>query len=213
MKINEGSMVKRSIVLMVGMMAGPSLLTGQEHHPPESGAASEAQPGPDMSQMMDMEMCMKMMGGQGMMGGEGMMGGQGMMGAQPATLLGQKEALGLSEPQIERLEALRKRAFESRDRHMSEMSRLGQNISSALAETPPDLDRFETLIGEQAEMHVQTQVGRARLSQEAISILTDEQRSNLRYGTRLMRSMMGRMTEGAVDSKAEPHQHGGDSRN
>jgi len=208
-----------ALALMIGVAAGPNVLTAQSHHP-EAGPTMGASPTEmDMNQMRGM--CQQMMsttstmgmrdggarGEMGMMGGRSMMDGQSTMGPQPSMLLGQREALELSGEQIERLEAMKERATERRASHMVEMKLLAEEITAVSGENAPDLDRLESLLSQQAEAHVGMRVGKARMAQETMSLLTTEQRSNLRYGMHLMRSMMQNMGEKMGSSESRPHEH------
>ncbi len=132
---------------------------------------------------------MQMGGGQGMMG---MMGQMGMMaGPGPAFILKQKEALNLSESQVQRLEALQKEQAQAREAHMKEVAPLHKQAVESLQGDKPDLARYESALKKLAEHHVKMQVEAAQLSQTTLEALTPEQRSNVRYGMRLMQEMMG----------------------
>lgn len=207
-----------AVALTVGTVAGTDVLGGQQHHPRDTAAAG-VPAGHHTMQMQMMAMCHGMMGGegmmsQGMMSEQGMMADQGMMAVmspQPAMLLHQREALGLTDDQVERLEEMGEEASASAESHMAEMERLNGEIRATLAAEAPDLGRLETLLEDRAETQVEMQLERARRSQEARSLLTEQQRSNLRYGTALMRGMMRRMMERMPmeDGGTGPHPRGG----
>jgi len=211
-------LTRTALALMVGVVAGPTALTAQSHNPMEDSAAGPAGMGRDVTQMTGMceQMSgrMGMMSGQGMMGGQSMMSGPGMMGPQPMMLLKQREALGLSADQIERLEAMKERASVHRASRMTEMRRFDEDVAAATGEDTPDLARLETMLSKQAQGHVRMRVGQARMAQEALSVLTVEQRSNLRYGMQLMQSMMRSMHGAGAEADADsgPHQHDGTPR-
>jgi hypothetical protein len=106
-----------ALVLMMGAATVPAVYAQdnageadadahRQHHPAEAETDVPGQTG----------MMGKMMGK--------MMGQGGMMGSRPAAILGQKDALGLDESQIERLEALENQIAEMREGHMESMKSL-----------------------------------------------------------------------------------------
>ncbi len=119
--------------------------------------------------------------------------GQGMMGMMacpsPSLILRQKEALNLTESQVERLEAIQKEVAEARETDMGQVRPLHMQVMQALEGDEPDFSAYETALKELADHHVNMQVGMARASQRALELLSSEQRSNVRYGMRLMREM------------------------
>ncbi len=135
--------------------------------------------------------------GQGMMG---MMSGPG-----PEIVLMQKDALALSESQVERLQALASEAKEARQEHLQEIQPLHQQAQAALAGDTPDLAAYESALRAAAEHQVALQLQAARQFQQALAVLTPEQRSNLRYGMRLMHGMMsGGMMGGMMQGGGMP---------
>ncbi len=104
-------MTKSSVfaLLLAGGLMLPGTLRAQhaQHHPQGQDQPQQGMMGQGMM-------------GQGMMGqGHGMMG-MGMMSAPgPRMILMQKDALGLSESQVERLEALREEVNQARQSLMS----------------------------------------------------------------------------------------------
>ncbi len=178
-------------LLLAGGLAMPEMLSAQSHeqHHPQ---------GQERSQQGMMQQ------GQGMMGmmgqGHGMLGMMGMAaGPGPGMILRQKEALNLNESQIQRLEALEDQLAEARETHMKEVPPLRTQAMEAVKGEKPDLSNYESALKKLAEHHVRMQVEQARFSQQALDVLTPEQRSNVRFGMHLMREMMGgRMMQGGV---------------
>ncbi len=162
-------------LLLVGLLAIPGAALAQGHH------------GRRGQQMMGMGQ------GQGMMDAGMMQGGMmGMMtGPTPSHILRQKEALNLTAPQVERLEAIEKEMAEAREAHMKAVMPLKEQVTKALEGDKPDLSRYESALKKLADVHVKMQVDMARFSQQALEVLTAEQRSNVRYGMHVMRDMMG----------------------
>ncbi len=77
------------------------------------------------------------------------------------------------------------------------MGPLHQQLMEAQQAEAPDLERIEGVLERLAEVHVQGHLQMLRLGQQAMEVLTPEQRANVRYGMRLMgeamRSGMGPM--------------------
>lgn len=158
--------------------AGLSAQGHQAHHPQTDGARAPS----------------GMMGG-GMMGQQSsMMSGQmmsSMMDPGPRMLLHQQDVLDLSQEQIQQLEQLQARAEELHSTHRSEMTSVRDQLQELRGSDALDLERYESLLREQADLRVDMQVQAARIHREAFEVLTDEQRSNVRYGMRMMRSESG----------------------
>lgn len=167
---------RAALAVMVGLFGSATGLEAQEQAQESPASMQARMDGHDTAEMIGR--CRRMMGMMGMMGGVGMMGenGQRMMSPQPAELLRQREALGLTDEQIERLEALAERTSQNAETHMAEMDRLSAEITGVLAADAPDLDRLETLLRERAEGHVRMQLAQVRWSREARSVLTEQQR-------------------------------------
>ncbi len=160
-------MKRKTVALVVaGVLAFPGLILAQGHQAQEE----QAQPG-----MMGMA--------QGMMGM--------MTCPSPSLILKQKEALSLTESQVERLDAIQKEATEAREAHMGQVRPLHMQAMKALEGDKPDFSAYETALRKLADHHVNMQVGMARASQRALEVLSPEQRSNVRYGMRLTREMRG----------------------
>lgn len=163
-----------AILTVLGLLAVPTALEAQAHRHQRQGPPETC---PQMGMM------------QRGMGQPAMMGGA--MSHGPAFILRQKEALGLSESQVERLEALQSRLSDSHEAHMERIAPLHERAMSALHADEPDLAGYESALNELAEHHVQMQLEAARTSREALEVLTPEQRSNVRYAMRLMGQMRG----------------------
>lgn len=119
-----------------------------------------------------------------------------MMGRPgPGLVLSQKDALSLNESQVERLQALEKQVAETREALVQQIPPLQEQAQQALRGANPDLSRYESALEKLAERQVKAQVEAARLSQQALEVLTPEQRSNVRYTMRMQGGMMrGGMT-------------------
>lgn len=109
----------------------------------------------------------------------------------PAMLLRQRDALELSNEQIERLEELEGRVDDLHSAHMSELAPVREQLKALHGSEEFDKDRYEELLKRQANLRVEMMVEIADVHQASFTVLTDEQKSNVRYGMRMMRSMEG----------------------
>ncbi|MFV1986892.1 MAG: Spy/CpxP family protein refolding chaperone, partial [Gemmatimonadota bacterium] len=149
--------------------------------------------------MMGGESGGSMMGGEGggsMMGGEGrgsMMGGEGMvaiMGTKLSTILRQKDALGLTETQIQDVEAVQQRLGQRHETHKEDMKAMAARRAEILGEDQPDLEDLESILSKEADERVEMHMYMARSGREALQLLSEEQRSNLQYARRLSHNGM-----------------------
>ncbi len=81
---------------------------------------------------------------------------------------------------------------------MKEIAPLRTQAMESVKGEKPDLSKYESVLMKLAEHHVKMQVEQARFSQQALGILTQQQRSNVRYGMHLMGEMMGGMAQGGM---------------
>jgi len=153
---------------------------------------------PSMSTMQDMMMGSMM--GHGMMG-QGMMQmmgqGMGMMasgGPGPAALLHMRDALDLSEEQVQTLESMRDDLRSQMQGRMAAMMSAHQAISAAVQPEAPDWNAYEESLRAAADIMVQTHLVMARAAKDARDVLTAEQREELETrGMETMQGMMHRM--------------------
>lgn len=152
------------VVLAVLLAAKPAV--AQDHQHPEEQDQADAMMG----------MMMQMM--------------PGMMMASPAMILRLREPLGLTDEQVRRLEEIQARTHDEHQRHMQAGMQSMREAAGILEADSPDLARYEVLFREGAGHHVPAHLAMARGIVEARAVLTPEQRSNLRFGTRMMQQMM-----------------------
>lgn len=107
----------------------------------------------------------------------------------PRMLLAQREALGLSDAQVERLEQLEDRLQAAVTEHRDEMATHKDQFAALRESEKLDIGRYEELLRQAADRRIAMQVERARIGQEAFDVLDDQQRSNVRYGMRMQRMM------------------------
>lgn len=109
----------------------------------------------------------------------------------PRMLLAQREALGLSDAQVERLEQLEDRLQAAVTEHRDEMATHKDQLAALRESEKLDIGRYEELLRQAADRRIAMQVERARIGQEAFDVLDDQQRSNVRYGMRMQRMQPG----------------------
>lgn len=157
------------------------------------GMAQQADSASKMGMMQGM---MGGMMGSGMMeGGMMHMMGQGMAlmptgGPGAAMILEMRDALGLNQEQIGRLE-------EIRDRHHTTHAEMGNGpmgahgrAQEAIAGDNPDFQAYEAALRDMADSMVKMHVGMARSAVEAREVLTTEQHEMLtQIGQGMMRGM------------------------
>lgn len=179
MSISTGSM---TTALVIALLLPASLAAqGQQAHHPDSDPTRA----PGQMGMMSDGMGMQTMGMHGM----DMMHSHMQHG--PAMLLRQRDALDLSNEQIERLEELEGRVDDLHSSHMSELAPVREQLKALHGSEEFDKDRYEELLQRQANLRVEMMVEMADVHQASFAVLTDEQKSNVRYGMRMMRSMQG----------------------
>lgn len=185
------------MALALLMPAGLAAQGHEAHHPDsakapaqmgsmgQQGMAPGGMPGGMMMEGMDMQMMMP-------------------IGPGPRMLLAQREPLALSASQTERLERLQEQMDAAATEHRAEMATLQEQMAGLREAEKLDVDEYEKLLRERSDLQVDHQVARARLGQQALDVLTDQQKSNVRYGMRMHRmmhsgaGMMG-MMDGGMD--------------
>lgn len=206
-------------VLAATLWLLPQPLPAQHHG--QRGGEKEVEKEKHESSMGHGMMSRHMMGQGGMQGhmmDRGMRGG--MMsrppGPGPMMLLHQKDALALTESQVQELESLREEMRSAHQAAREEMRPLHEELQEVVHAREPDLDRYQQLLQQMADHHVQVRVQAARVHQRATDVLTDEQQSQVRYGMKLMRQMMrrhmeerGMMREREEEWEGRRHRHGG----
>lgn len=107
----------------------------------------------------------------------------------PRMLLAQREPLGLSDQQVDRLEQLQDRLESAVTKHREAMGPLHEQLAGMQGAEKLDVGRYEKLLRQASDRRIALQVERARIGQEALQVLSEQQRSNVRYGMRMQRMM------------------------
>ncbi len=196
-------------VVTVALLTVPAVLSAQEQehkHGKEAGKQeASSMRGPHGAHA------------QGQMMGMMSQMGMGAMGRNPAMLLAQKDALGLSDDQVERIKAVQEQLAGTHKSHMSEMRPIHQALMEAQQSDDPDTGQIESLLEQMAQGHIQLHMEMFRLGGEALDVLTPEQRANARYGMKMMMKHMKRPMSGcgmgmmSGGMQQETPEHGGDS--
>ena len=172
------------------LIAAPGLVAQEE---PETERPHREHRG--MMQGMQEMHGMQRMHGQRMHGmhQRGMRGG-GMMpmpaGAPgPMLLLRAREALDLTDQQVERIESLHADLREAHGAHMEQARAAQARAREALRGDTPDLDAAEAALEEAAAHRIQAHMTMARGHLRARDVLTEEQRTRLSQALEMMRSL------------------------
>ena len=121
---------------------------------------------------------------------DNMSGMEMMMGPPgPATILQQKEKLGLSAAQVSRLEALQKEAQPSCAHHMQAAMTAHMGASQLLDAANPDFSAFESKLKEATTHMVEGHVVMAKAAVAARDVLTPAQRQALKTQMGMMHNM------------------------
>ncbi len=119
--------------------------------------------------------------GGGAMGGGAMADHQAMMAmfVPPQALLSQRQALGLTDDQVSRIEHLQHERGEDVQESRDELAEQRQKAIAALREDEPDLDEYEHALKELSEERIEAHVAMLKAAMEARDVLTDAQRAKL----------------------------------
>lgn len=178
---------RRSSVTILGMLAALAMLA----------PAASAQEG----------------GGHGAHGAKkgpshGQMGGHGaMLGHVPTAILHQQEALGLSEDQVSRVEALRDSVMALHERAMTAMQEARGGLDEAFGEDGIDVEAYRRAVRAAADRRVEARVRAAEIASGALDVLDDSQRERFLYAIHLMHRMH-RMHGGQGDGHGMMKGHG-----
>jgi uncharacterized membrane protein len=166
-------------------------------------AAQDTQEPPGMmgQGMGMMQMCSMM----SMMGGQGMMGMMDMMPTGPQALLAARAELGLSDEQVAQLEELAEGSSGEHAADMEAAKQARREASQELATEDPDLDSYRRSLEGAAEHMIAAHMTMTKTSIDALTVLTEEQKAEVKHGM----SLVGHMMCGMGDNSGANHDHGG----
>lgn len=165
--------------LVAALLVLPTAALAQQEH--RHGRDQEAR-GQEQGTMMGMRQHGQMMGMMAM-----------MAGPHPMMILRHREALGLTDEQVGKLEALQERLAGTRTAHMEGMQALHRKLAEQATAPEMDLEAYESTLREAADQRVEMHMAMARAGREAREVLTPEQREKLRVGLGFMRGTMEMM--------------------
>ena len=171
-------------MLLVALL--PAAAVGQQHRHGEDDQTQQhhtmGMEGDSMTQQME---------GGGMMGHSMGMGMMPMTGPSPTMILNQSEALHLGPDQVKELEALQSQARIYRESRMSQMEQMHTQLSETLTGDELDSGEYESVLQRVADQGVDMHVQYMALSQQALRVLSEEQRERLSSDGMSHRPMMG----------------------
>lgn len=135
-----------------------------------------------------------------------MMGGMSMMealGPGPMMLIRAATVLGLTDAQVERLNAIHEAAHAEHARHQESAMQSRHAAMEALSSDDPDLAGFEAAMRAHHEAMLQGQMSMVRAHVEAAGVLTDGQRQTLETAAAVMKAMHG--DQGMMQRHSQMH--------
>lgn len=129
----------------------------------------------------------------------------------PAAILHQAGALGLSDDQVARVEALRDSIVAIHGRRMRAMQGRGGDFEEAFTDDGIDLDAYRSALRAAADRMVETRVAVAEVAQSALQVLDASQREKFLYALHVMHrgTGMGGRSRGMMHGEDTMHGEGG----
>ncbi|WP_156776847.1 periplasmic heavy metal sensor [Nitrococcus mobilis] len=115
----------------------------------------------------------------------GGMWGVDMLAYVPKAILFQKDLLGLSEEQVQKIRSIKKEMNQAGDNHDA-IEKIHEQLESAFKGGQFDLATYESALKQAAEHAVQTRTETARKAQDALQVLNDDQRTRFLYSMQVM---------------------------
>ena len=188
----RGSAILAAAVVAAVTAAPAAGQQGQGHGQGHHGDATVMQSGPHGHSMMHGDH------------GHAMMAAMAF-GPGPAMLLRQGDALDLTAEQESRLDSLRAAMHSRVEDHRAGMQEIHQGMRELADSEEPDMARYRELLERMADARVELAVRMAEVHRQAMDVLSQEQRSNARYGMELMHHRMMRIHHGEGGGMMEHH--------
>jgi Spy/CpxP family protein refolding chaperone len=115
--------------------------------------------------------------------------GMDMFAYVPMAILFQKDLLGLSNDQVQKIQSIKKEMHKSGANHEA-FEKIHEQMASAIKEGKFDLSAYESALKEAANDIVQTRVETARKAQDALKVLNEDQRTRFLYSMQVMHKWM-----------------------
>ncbi len=115
----------------------------------------------------------------------GGMWGKDMFACVPKAILFQKDLLGLSDEQVEKIHSIKQEMRKTGGDHDT-IETIHEQLESALKGGQLDLAAYESALKKAADYAVQARTETARKAQDALQVLNDDQRTRFLYSMQVM---------------------------
>lgn len=115
--------------------------------------------------------------------------GKDMFAYVPMGIMFQKDLLGLSDEQVQKIRSLHKEMHSSGGNHDAAV-KIHEQLESALEGGKLDLSTYESALKEAADFAVKNRLETARKAQEALQVLNEDQRTRFLYSMQVMHAWM-----------------------
>lgn len=122
------------------------------------------------------------------------------MMASPAMILRLREPLELTDTQVQRIEAIHSRVQREHQPHIQAAKEAMHEAAALLDTASLDVSLYEAKLREAGNHMVLANVTLARGWVEARQVLTEEQRSNLQFGARVLEQIMAQRMRNAMEA-------------
>ncbi|MDN5850445.1 MAG: Spy/CpxP family protein refolding chaperone [Nitrococcus sp.] len=123
-------------------------------------------------------------------GGKGGMWGMDMFAYVPMGILHQKDLLGLSDEQVQKIRSIKKEMCKAAGGSHETIEQIHGKLEAALKGGKFDLSAYESAVKEAADYFVQARLQTARKAQEALQVLSQDQRTKFLYAMEVIHSWM-----------------------
>ena len=122
-------------------------------------------------------------------GGKGGTWGMDMFAYVPMAILFQKDLLGLSNEQVQKIESIKQQMRQARSDHEA-IEKIHEQMAEALKGGQFDLSAYESALKKAADYVVQARIETARKAQDALQVLDKDQRTRFLYSMQVMHKWM-----------------------
>ncbi|HET8701127.1 MAG TPA: hypothetical protein VFL97_05630 [Nitrococcus sp.] len=133
-----------------------------------------------------------MQGSHGMAHGKHMRGkwGMDMFAYVPMAILFQKDLLGLSNEQVQKVQSIKQEMQKARGGKHEAFTKVHEQMTSFLKEGKINLPAYESAMKQAANEIIQARVETARRAQDALQVLNTDQRTRFLYSMEVMHQWM-----------------------
>lgn len=115
--------------------------------------------------------------------------GMDMFAYVPMAILFQKDLLGLSDEQVQKIQSIKQEMRKAGGNHEA-IEKIHEQMASALKEGQFDLAAYESALKKAADYVVQARTETARKAQDALKVLDEDQRTRFLYSMQVMHKWM-----------------------